>query len=132
MVLTFPGITTSVRPLHPLKLYFARADIPEGMDERYNRLVQAARMHSLPGKEKLQYLRTMISEFTKKDYYQGGYETGLEEGLEKGIEQGIEQGLKTTALTMLKDGMAIALVSKYTGLPIETINSLSRNGVSIR
>ena len=48
------------------------------------------------------------------------YDTGLEEGIEKGIEQrNIE-----IAKNMLKEKIEISLISKYTGLSVDTIKEL--------
>ena len=38
--------------------------------------------------------------------------------------QGIEEGKKETAKNMLKDGMPLEMISKYTGLSIEEIEKL--------
>ena len=60
------------------------------------------------------------------------YDTGLEEGMGKGIKQGIEQGIKqgieqeklSIAKNMLKEKIEISLISKYTGLSVDTIKEL--------
>ena len=52
------------------------------------------------------------------------YDTGLEEGMEKGIEQGIEQEKLSIAKNMLKEKIEISLISKYTGLSVDTIKEL--------
>ena len=104
------------------------AEVPQGMDKRYARVVKAARMTMLPGAEQTKYLRAMISENERKDLIDGGYEYGFEQGVAQGIEQGIEQGVAQSraeiAKAMLSDGMDIALVVKYSGLSPEEIKSL--------
>ena len=64
------------------------------------------------------------------------YDTGLEEGMEKGIKQGIEQGIEKgieqgiekrnieIAKNMLKEKIEISLISKMTGLSVDTIKEL--------
>ena len=113
--------------MNPLEgwLYLLRnlhnfADVPQGMDKRYARVVKAARMTMLPGAEQTKYLRAMISESEKKDLIEGGYEYGFEQG----VEQGAAQSKAEIARAMLSDGMDIALVAKYSGLSPEEIAAL--------
>lgn len=47
-----------------------------------------------------------------------------EEGLKKGIEQGIEQEKLETAKKMLDDNLSLEMISKYTNLSIEEIQTL--------
>ena len=123
--------------MNPLEgwLYLLRnlhnfAEVPQGMDKRYARVVKAARMTMLPGAEQTKYLRAMISESEKKDLIEGGYEYGFEQGVAQGIEQGIEQGVAQSraeiAKAMLSEGMDVDAVAKYTGLSQEAIEMLSR------
>ena len=60
-----------------------------------------------------------------------GMEQGIKQGIKKGIEQGIEQGIerekKETAIEMLKDGMDIAIIQKYTKLDRSEIMALGSN-----
>ena len=117
----------SMDGMNPLEgwLYLLRnlhnfADVPQGMDKRYARVVKAARMTMLPGAEQTKYLRAMISESEKKDLIEGGFEYGFEQG----IEQGAAQSKAEIARAMLSDGMDIALVAKYSGLTVEEIAAL--------
>ena len=43
-------------------------------------------------------------------------EKGLKEGMEKGLEQGLEQANRQIVMTMLKEGLDISTISKYTKL----------------
>ena len=52
------------------------------------------------------------------------YDTGLEEGMGKGIEQGIEKRNIEIAKNMLKEKIEISLISKMTGLSVDTIKEL--------
>ena len=60
--------------------------------------------------------------------YATDIEVQREEAFEKGVNKGIQQGehLKAveTAKNMLKDKLDIETIIKYTGLPLETIQSL--------
>lgn len=51
-------------------------------------------------------------------------EEGMAKGMAKGLAVGAEQNRRATALRMKSDGMAPALIAKYTGLPIEEIEGL--------
>ena len=51
------------------------------------------------------------------------FEEGVRQGLEQGMEQGIYKKSVEDAKAMLADGMDVNLIAKYTGLPIETIES---------
>ena len=57
-------------------------------------------------------------------------EKGKEEGLEKGIKKGKEEGKKEKSIeiarNMLKDNVDINIISKYSGLSVEEINSLKK------
>ncbi|MPW24776.1 hypothetical protein GC105_03095 [Alkalibaculum sp. M08DMB] len=51
---------------------------------------------------------------------------GIEKGIEKGMEKGMEKGNMETAKAALKEGMAIELVAKITGLHLEAIDQLNK------
>lgn len=51
-------------------------------------------------------------------------EKGREEGLGKGIEKGREGMANEIASDMLKSGMAVEVVAKFTKLPISRIEEL--------
>lgn len=50
-------------------------------------------------------------------------EKGLKEGMEKGLEQGLEQANRQIVMTMLKEGLDISTISKYTKLEKEFIEN---------
>ena len=52
-----------------------------------------------------------------------GLEQGIAQGLVRGMEQGVYKKSVEDAKAMLADGMDVNLVAKYTGLPLETIES---------
>ncbi len=53
-----------------------------------------------------------------------GVRRGTQEGLQKGLQKGRQEGLQDVARTMLSDGVAPALVAKYTGLSVDEVGSL--------
>ena len=117
--------------MNPLEgwLYLLRnlhnfADVPQGMDKRYARVVKAARMTMLPGAEQTKYLRAMISESEKKDLIEGGFEYGFEQGVEQGVAQGVAQRNAEIAKAMLAKGYDPATVQELTGLSPEEIAAL--------
>jgi predicted transposase YdaD len=59
---------------------------------------------------------------------QRGFKKGMAEGIAKGMAQGKAEGERdaniATARQMKADGMAIALIIKYTGLTAEEIDKL--------
>ena len=69
----------------------------------------------------------------KEESYEDGLFAGLERGLATGREEGISIGLERgayekaleTAKSMLEDGFPVSTVSKYTSLPLETVEELA-------
>ena len=57
-----------------------------------------------------------------------GLEQGMAQGMAQGLEQGMAQGMdkaqRESAVRMKNDGVPPELIAKYTGLTIDTINSL--------
>ncbi len=51
-------------------------------------------------------------------------EDGIEKGIKKGIKEGIENEKLQIVQNMLKKGLNIDLISEYTGLSIDEIESL--------
>jgi len=100
------------------------------LDPRYDQVFEAAKTNRVPGEERLQYLRAMLSDYDKKDiseaYYEAGHEDGYEQGIVEGVEKGKAEGKAETARAMLADGVSPALVSKYTGLPMTVISHLGK------
>jgi predicted transposase/invertase (TIGR01784 family) len=52
------------------------------------------------------------------------FEKGVNKGIQQGVSQGEHQAKIETAKNMLKDKLDIETIIKYTGLPLETIQSL--------
>ena len=59
-----------------------------------------------------------------------GFEAGMQQGMQQGIQQGMQQGIQQkaieTAKNMLKDNIPQNAITKYTGLPTETIEQLTK------
>ena len=49
---------------------------------------------------------------------------GREEGLEEGLAKGREEEKIDSAKRMLADGMAVDMVAKYSGLPVDRLMTL--------
>ena len=66
----------------------------------------------------------------RREAYREGLAEGIEQGIEKGIEQGIEQGAEQkaieTAKKLLKDNLPIEQIAKYTALPLEKVQELTK------
>ena len=65
----------------------------------------------------------------KEEAYEDGLFVGREEGISIGLERGLAQGAYEKALetarSMLEDGFPVSTVSKYTSLPLETVEELT-------
>ena len=62
------------------------------------------------------------SRFLKK-----GREEGREEGEIKGRKEGEIKGKSEIAIEMLKDGLPIEMVAKYSKMPVEWVENLKNN-----
>ena len=61
----------------------------------------------------------------KEEAYEDGLFVGREEGISIGLERGAYQTKLETARSMLEDGLPVSTVSKYTSLPLETVEELT-------
>ena len=110
----------SMNGLNPLEgwLYLFKnlhtfAGAPEGMDERFVPVLEAARMNILPDADRLKYFRSMLTEEEKQDLIVSGYHNGLEDGAEqKAIE---------IAKQMLAEKLEPELICRVTGLTPEAL-----------
>ena len=62
----------------------------------------------------------------RKIGHEAGFREGMEKGMEKGLEKGLQKGKLETALKMLKDGVAVEKIAKYTGLSPDMITALKQ------
>lgn len=127
---------TSIIGLDPIQSWFFIlqnlrnfAGKPEDMGQRYAVIAEAARMHSLPDEQMIQYLRNMITEEERLDmggaYYDDGFadgkQVGLEEGKQVGLEEGREEEKRVIARKMLAMKMPPESISAVTGLSMEEL-----------
>ena len=63
------------------------------MGSRFEPLIEAAKMNPLPDKNKLQYIRAMVSESERLDIGKAYYEDGFAEGKAAGIAEGKVAGI---------------------------------------
>ena len=102
------------------------ASKPEGMDQRFEKVIDRARFHFLPDEEQLNYARAMISEYEKKNIERGSYKLGVEWGKIYGREEGLAEGRaegsnaksEEIARKMLDEGLAAELIMKLTGVKV--------------
>lgn len=105
------------------------ASKPEGMDPRYDHIIEAAKTNRIPDKERTQYLRAMISDYDKQDIAEANIEYGMELGREQAREEerAKAQAEKLeSAKAMLDDGIDVAKIAKYTGLSVEEVEALKQ------
>ena len=103
--------------------------IMEEAHKRYNNFIRSRLMMS-------QYEKKELYQYDKKIALADERRIGRKEGKLEGIREGKLEGIKTgeenkaisMAIAMKKDGADINLISKYTGLSIEEINSLPPDG----
>ena len=70
----------------------------------------------------------------KNEGFEAGMQQGMQQGIQQGIQQGMQQGMQQgiqqkaieTAKNMLKDNIPQNAIIKYTGLPTETIEQLTK------
>ena len=108
--------------LYLLKNLHKFAASPDGMDPRFGRVVDAARLMHLPEGEQLQYYRAMLSESEKKAYYGGGYQQGVMKGHDEGFAEGQQSGREDASIEiarrMREAGADAAYIKAMTGIAI--------------
>ncbi len=84
--------------------------------------------------ERLDFIRLQTS--VLKQRYIVGKEDGIKEGeargIEKGKEEGIKEGKKLVAASLLQEGLAIATISKATGLKEEDILEIKNDQATLK
>ena len=74
--------------------------------------------------KRMQYEKDMYDERRRNGEIEAAKEDGMKEGLEKGREEGREETKLENAKNLKALGVAVDIISKATGLPIETIEKL--------
>ena len=107
---------------------------PEGMDKRFDGVVEAAKMQALPESEKMDYFKAMLSDKERLEYGEDrfaagkeegraeGRAEGREEGLAEGMEKGMEKKAFEVAAKLSKMGLSLSDIAAATGLSEEEIN----------
>lgn len=104
---------------------------PEGMDPRYDHIIEAAKTNRVPDEERTQYLRAMISDYDKKDIAEANIEYGMELGREE--ERAKNRAEKEQmVIKMITNGLSIAEISDYSGLSEEEIGIMASEALSHR
>ncbi len=91
-------------------------------------ILNKIKYYNLDSKEykKMDDIAKMMMEET--EHYESAYEDGIEIGIERGLSEGISQGIsqykRQIAKNMLIENVDISLISKYTNMSIEEIESL--------
>ena len=62
----------------------------------------------------------------RREAYREGLAEGIEQGIEQGIERGAEQKAIETAKKLLIDNLPIEQIAKYTDLPLEKVQELTK------
>ncbi|MBO4476382.1 MAG: Rpn family recombination-promoting nuclease/putative transposase [Bacteroidales bacterium] len=97
--------------MHIIRESSTFAEKPEGMDERFDRVVEAARLQKVPENDKMDYFKAMVSDNERLEYGEDRYAEGRAEGArEKQIE---------IALRMVNEfGQSPAKAAEITGLKV--------------
>ncbi len=68
----------------------------------------------------------MIMNSIKEQYMEEGLAEGRQKGLTEGRQKGLTEGVLTVAKKMLKSGVSLEEISKYTDLPIDKLKELKK------
>ncbi len=90
----------------------------------FQRLSEIADVASLNKEERIKYDANMKAYRDTIAVMEGQWLEGHAKGIEEGHAKGIEETKHDNARRMKADGMPSELIAKYTGLDIETVNSL--------
>jgi predicted transposase/invertase (TIGR01784 family) len=65
-----------------------------------------------------------------RDNFLRGKKEGISEGIQQGLQQGAYEKAIETAKNMLKNNISIEIIADCTGLPIDTVKTISNNEIS--
>lgn len=106
--------------LEELKFLSKKDRIVERYMEEVKRVNEDSNFHMfMSAEEDNQKIENSIRE----EMIEKGLKEGMEKGLEQGQEQGLEQANRQIVMTMLKEGLDISTISKYTKLEKEFIEN---------
>ena len=99
--------------LEELKFLSKKDRIVERYMEEVKRVNEDSNFHMfMSAEEDNQKIENSIRE----EMIEKGLKEGMEKGLEQGQEEGLEQANRQIVMTMLKEGLDISTISKYTKL----------------
>lgn len=90
----------------------------------FQRLSEIADVASLNKEERIKYDANMKAYRDTIAVMEGQWLEGHAKGIEEGHAKGIEETKRDNARRMKADGLPSELIAKYTGLDIDTVNSL--------
>ena len=90
----------------------------------FQRLAEVAEVSKLSKEERLEYDHALKRYRDTLNAMTGAEQKGRAEGRTEGRAEGRAKAIRDNALKMKADGMPAELIAKYTGLDIETVNSL--------
>ncbi|MBO4434521.1 MAG: Rpn family recombination-promoting nuclease/putative transposase [Bacteroidales bacterium] len=97
------------------------ASKPEGMDPRYDHIIEAAKTNRVPDKERTQYFKAMLSEYDKKDIGDAYYEQGKEDERKKWLEK-----QRKSVLAFLDKRVDVHTIAECIGLTVEEVEALKQ------
>lgn len=90
--------------------------------KHYMSAIQDTSLLDILGEEEKFMIR--LSEEERLEERQEGWQEGLKEGLQEGLQEGRQEGRLQVAKWMLKDGLSLDTISKYTGLSEQEIKNI--------
>lgn len=94
---------------------------PEGFDgEFFDLLFKSAEIANFAPTERNEYFQDMTTERDRANQLA----TAESKGLEKGLAEGRAEGRVEIARAMLKDGLHVEVIAKYSGLSVKEIERL--------
>ena len=90
----------------------------------FQRLAEVAEVSKLSKEDRIKYDHALKRYRDTLNAMAGAEMKGREEGRAEGLAEGEEKANRENARRMKADGMPAELIAKYTGLTIETVNSL--------
>ena len=117
-----------MKTIDELKQEIANTTLPQETKEVFYRVLDTADVGSLSEKDQMRYesaLKNYLDTMSCIEYATVKVrEEGKAEGLAEGKAEGESMAKASIAKSMKAEGMDVALISRYTGLPVEQIEAL--------
>lgn len=115
--------------IYALKNMYDWNRMPDALKEQvFKHLERLAAVANLSEEDRIAYDKAVdrfyVSRIFEEDVLRRGREEGMKEGIREGRKVGEKARAISIALQMKKDGVSLALISKYTGIPEEDIEEL--------